>query len=296
VTIIMARRKRKQESLAPIAAEMVGSAPANTVIEPDNMVLVLPADDIEISSIVTKRLSSDNIEDVTEAMKYLSTLVFSAGNNNAAEGNRKTAFRRGAPLAVVQAMRRCANSVQIQNMGIRVLSSISNFEQDNFGPDIIALGGLECCLAAMKLHNINTNVQANGCVLIGNLWRSGTMKVSDEDGLKAVVKAMEQNKEMRMVQRSGCCALEAWLLAEEWVKRAVVGCIDRIIDAMNHHPDDSELQEYCCDYLTFVSKADQKYRGAILDAKIPVGEALRIYKDNAQVRVAARKAYKAIIA
>jgi hypothetical protein len=140
VNIIMASRKRKKATVAPVVAKLAESTPANIVNEADNTVLVLPADDIEISSIVAKRLSSDNTEDVTEAMESLKTLVM-------VEGNQKTAFRRGAPLAVVQAMRRYANSLQIQSLGLRVLSYIICFEHGNFGPDIIALGGLQCCIA-----------------------------------------------------------------------------------------------------------------------------------------------------
>jgi hypothetical protein len=125
-------------------------------------------------------------------------------------------------------------------------------------------------------------------------------KVVDEGGLKAVVKAMEENEENSEVQRWGCFAL-LHLLSEEsspWAKMAVdAGGIGLAIAAMNNRPDAATLQRYGCKFLCRLSKANkQNYRVAILDAKglIPVGEALRIHQNNKHVKQTAQDALAAI--
>jgi hypothetical protein len=77
------------------------------------IVLHAGGDKVEIASIVTKRLSSDDVEDVEEAMSSLFNLLHSIHNNNADE-NRKTAVRRGALLALVQALYRHGDSATIR--------------------------------------------------------------------------------------------------------------------------------------------------------------------------------------
>jgi hypothetical protein len=66
-------------------------------------------------------------------------------------------------------------------------------------PDIVAIGALTRCLEAMKRNNNtdDTILQARRCQLIGALWSFPNIrkKVVDEGGLKAVIKAMDTQKE-----------------------------------------------------------------------------------------------------
>jgi hypothetical protein len=70
------------------------------------------------------------------------------------------------------------------------------------------------------------------------------------------------------------------------------------IAAMNNHPDDADLHLYACEFLRRLAKAHEDYRGLMLQAKGlgPIGNALWVHKNNAPVKLAARKAFKVISA
>jgi hypothetical protein len=319
-------RKRKQEEEqeeeeVPVIADTVASLSLpNAVIAPpaaNNAVYdstaVVPApvpltDEQQITSIVTLLLSPDNaLEDVADAMQTLAELVCATTTQNFEE-NRKAAFRCAALLAVVQTMRRNINTPFIQTCGICVLSNIFCCKLGNFKPNVIAVGGLQACLEAMKRHDNGDvfGVQASGCGFIGHLWFVVHIrkKVVDEGGLKAVITAMGANKENKVVQRWGCFALNTLLRVESSWAGTLVNAkgIDLVIAAMNAHPNHADLQAKGCDFFILLSKAQYgagpDYRKLILDGKglIPVVEAQRIHRDNPTVMAAVRAAYAAISA
>jgi hypothetical protein len=111
---------------------------------------VPPTDEDTITSNVTKILSAKSHEQVPATM--LSLRVLLRPPNNKFLENRNAAFRRGAHLAVVHAMRQNANSDKIQEHGLGILASISCCKIGNIcpNPDIVALGGLDWCLGAMQ--------------------------------------------------------------------------------------------------------------------------------------------------
>jgi hypothetical protein len=88
-------RKRKQEQALHQGPPTIPDT-VESLSEPTNI-----PDEQEITWIVTKRLMSDDVEDVAEAMDALEKLVNSTPNKNADE-NRKT--------AVVHSMRRNISS------------------------------------------------------------------------------------------------------------------------------------------------------------------------------------------
>jgi hypothetical protein len=181
-----------------------------------------------INCIITKRLMlSKDEEDVIEAMNSLAEMM-RCQNDNYAE-NRKIAFRRGAHLAVVFAMRQNENSDDLQGYGLDVLTQFSccKIESTSIKPDILAVGGLKCCISAMGRHSNNANVQESGCRLINNLWNYLTStelrkKVVGQGGIKAVVNAMDNLERNGAVQRIGCKALYSLLRQDSSWSTAVV--------------------------------------------------------------------------
>jgi hypothetical protein len=77
----------------------------------------------KINSIVTKRLSSDDVEVVDEAMATLCDLLHSSKNN--VDENRKYAAFCGALGAILFAMLRNEHSVSILANGLMALANIS---------------------------------------------------------------------------------------------------------------------------------------------------------------------------
>jgi hypothetical protein len=313
----MSHKRKLEDDLGPNNVSSISENELNSdsAITAVATTVISRTDEEEINSIVTTRLSSDNVEDVVDAMNSLAKLLYSKENGNFAE-NRKLAFRRGAPITIVQAMSRRKNDdgasssvADIQSNGCLALARISccKFDNISIAQDIIAVGGLKGCLAAMEQrsddNNDNkksTNIQSYGCLLIHNLWicKDVRKNVVDEGGLKAVVNAMTDFDQDATVQRSGCFALKALLWEEHTWAEAVInaGCAGLVITAMNNHANDPELQVHGCEFLSRISKVSEDYRNMILKDKclVPIVEALRIHNDNNKVKVAAQHAMKTV--
>jgi hypothetical protein len=243
------RRKRKQDEFEEEAATVptettsgitVAVVAAAAAAAGDNATALPPLTDKEkINLIVTNRLWSDNVETVVYAMLSLTELVAETTDSVNHDENRKIAFRRGAPLAVVKAMKRHEASRDMQDVGCLVLAGVSTV--DDTQVDIIETGGLEVCLSAMDRHANDAGVQRSGCSLIGNLWwNSGVRQtVVDGGGLTKVLLALNTYKHHAHVQQCGCYAL-ASLGHESFAGGQMVvdaGGID--ITAMENHPHEA---------------------------------------------------------
>jgi hypothetical protein len=126
--------------------------------------------------------------------------------------------------------------------------------------------------------------------------------VVDQKGLKAVVTAMKNHKKNESVQLSGCRVLSRLILPDEaspttWAKAATdSGCIQLVITAMENHPNHAKIQVCGCMFFWRLSNAHDDYRNMVLDAEglVPVVQALRVHKDVAEIKFAARKAFDAV--
>jgi hypothetical protein len=199
--------------------------------------------------------------------------------NSSIDQNRKMALRRGAHVAVVYAMRRNLRNWPIQNDGLGIFVSLCRCKLDSSASssvtkhDIIAVGGLDCCLDAMREHFDVHHVQAIGCCLLANFWccRNSSCHSLDmqkkaaidkQGGLSAVIRAMEHHEFDVQVQYRACRALFVLLRKDEscstttTIARAVVdvGSIHLVVAAMNNHPDDATIQICACDFLTALAK------------------------------------------
>jgi hypothetical protein len=78
----------------------------------------------------------------------------------------------------------------------------------------------------------------------------------------------------------------------------LLGVSTGVIAAMDNHTNHSDIQPYGCWFLTRLLKANEDYRNKILDGEglVPVVEAQRVHKHDADVVQAAQKAHDAIIA
>jgi hypothetical protein len=305
--------QQEKEDLGPIATdtiERLSSQPAVTVavsaniaIDPrTDIAIARCTDEDAITANVTKILSANNHDEVAATMHSLEPLLRLPNNNFL--GNQKTAFRRGAHLAVVHAMRRNEKDALLQQYGLSILTNISCCHLDDIrtAQDIIAVGGLESCISSMGRHLGQAGLQEAGCLLLGNFWWIPDVrkKVADAGGVEAVINAMENHKTDTLVQRRGCTALKALLVDSRFAHQMAVdaGGVDRVISAMNAHPQDADLQLHGCACLSRLAKGHEDYRELILQTKGlgPVGEALRLHSGNAQVKLAARNALAAISA
>jgi hypothetical protein len=77
---------------------------------------------------------------------------------------------------------------------------------------------------------------------------------------------------------------------------AALSCMELVISAMEHHPHDATTQRTACNSLACFSKTHDDCRNMVLDADclVPVVWALRIHKDDAQVKLKAHMAIDTI--
>jgi hypothetical protein len=122
-----------------------------------------------------------------------------------ADENIKTAVCRGALLAIVQAVYRYGESVLTLSNGVACLSNISWCTIANYKPDIVKGETLKCIIWAMGRHLHDHHLLSVGIDVLGNLWSHPNHRkiILDQDGLKAVVNAMNNHQEDVGVQRSG---------------------------------------------------------------------------------------------
>jgi hypothetical protein len=251
-------------------------------------------DEDEITSIVTKRLWSNDMVEIFEPLKKLAQLLANTDNN------RVIAFRRGAVMASVQTMYRYEACAAIQCDELDALVGLSCCVITYFQWDIIQGRGIECCIWSMGKHKDQPTVQASGCLVIANLFLSPSLRKSivDDEGLKLVVYAMGNNQDDATVQQNGCRAFANLLLIESsWAKAAAdYGGIRRVMSAMNNHPFHAEIQKNGCYFLAHLSSAHQEYRSKVIEANgaASIAEALRIHIGNEQVMSAVRQALTAM--
>jgi hypothetical protein len=243
-------------------------------------------DSKKITWIDTERLWSDSSKDVASAIDALYNLVVENEPNHVE--NQNTAFRNGATLAVVKAMKRHGDSLAIQTNGCYLLGAFTfcKLDRGRVHQAIVEVGGLKACLFAMERYPNNLFVQAAGCHLIGNLWCCLDVRkdVVDGGGLTKVLQAMDKYKGEKCVQSWGCYALSS--LSSTRSKALVdAGCIEIVIPAMENHPDDAVLQMHACQFLSIIAKHHKDYRNRIIDAKglTAVAEARRVHKDKANL-------------
>lgn len=128
--------------------------------------VVLPRTDKEkINLIVTKKLWSDGADNVAEAMHSLVKLVEFSKSDLNNKANQKIAFDRGAPLALVRAMKRHVHSPEIQADGCFALGFITLCGHAEARQVIIDTGGIKACLRAMKRHSNHPRVQTSSRML-----------------------------------------------------------------------------------------------------------------------------------
>jgi hypothetical protein len=209
-------------------------------------------------------------------------------------------FVREALLTLVQAIKRHRQSASINCNGVATLANISCCLIDDYKPDINEGGCLKCAIWA-KRHVAHSPVQRDGCILlIGNLFTHPMLRqgIVDKGGHKAVINARKHCKQSALVQHHECRALNKLLHDESptWAK-AATDLSGPVISAMETHLNDFEIQYTACLFLTSLSNANDDYRNMVLDADglVPVVRALRVHKDNAPVKHAARMAFDAMI-
>jgi hypothetical protein len=278
-----------------------------------------------VAGIILKRLLSEECseEQASEAMESLAEMVSSS--NDKFDDHRQTALQLGAPLAIVQAMRRQTTatnfiesnsttltlSAKLQKDACATLAALCFHKLHDTRRHIIEIGGLDSCLEALQRFPDDVEVQVAGCNLIGSLWLRPDVRkqVVDQGGLQAVLQAMARHKKAELVQSVGCKALFTLLRLESsstvsggccsWDKKAVDdGCIRAVIAAMANHLGVADLQIAACQFLIILARRSDVYRNEIIQAKglVAAGEARRIHKDNARVVCVARNAISAIIA
>lgn len=188
-----------------------------------------------------KKVTSESASEVEDSLERLYELLDTDDNDKDLE-NIEIAFNYGA-LVICRAMEKYHLATDILINALGVLIRITYHDKQDINKSLINLGVIELCLKAMSKFPNHALVSSNGITLLGNLMVDDnlTKKVilrHQNDGLKAIVNAMNYHKNEPILQERGCFAL--CRCASSTVsdigasKVAEVGGIDAIISAMTH--------------------------------------------------------------
>jgi Armadillo/beta-catenin-like repeat len=133
-------------------------------------------------------------------------MLLHPGENGICEDNRKVAVREGASRAIVDAMILHEGLREVQFRGILCLTLIAECQIASILRNILENGGITTCIRAMARFPAYAELQAVGCFLIGIMWLH-------EEVRKAV--------------------------AEE-------GALPAVLNAMNNHKRNVDVQEIAC--------------------------------------------------
>lgn len=172
---------------------------------------------ISISTLVTEGLWDEDARVVEKALTQVADKSF---GNEHARAARISISLTGGLLAIVKALQRFAHDAMIQATGCRALQNLAL--DPNNKTAIVNAGGIPMIVQAMKAFPWHEGIQMCGCGTFQNLlWSWGNNNKNDNTNNNT----NHNNKRKRIYDAGG---------------------IPVIIQAMNQHPDATDLIDYAC--------------------------------------------------
>lgn len=151
--------------------------------------------------------------------------------------------------SVLSVMKEALDIAVVQVQGCRGMSVLG--EKDETREQILAKGGLDAVLAALRAHPSEAEVQAAGCTAIGNFaLGEGEATVRASGALAQVLEAMAALPAEAELQAKACRALGNCAFSPEGEADVLAkGGVAAVLAAMRAHPSDAAVQEEGCDAL-----------------------------------------------
>jgi hypothetical protein len=170
----------------------------------------------------------------------------------------------GGIEAVLSAMKRHVDMLVVQERGCYVLWQLSAAKQGcgvtrssgvaaDLSPDvkasIVAAGGIDAIVSAMRRHSDDAAVQEWACRALQRLAArnvANQVAIAAADGVVAVVDAMRRHTAVADVSEWGCAALRSLAYGHEGnqVAIAAVGGIETVASVMQRHADAAGVQQH----------------------------------------------------
>ena len=245
----------------------------------------VPSDEVELMSILTKRVWSEDAEDVEGALNALDNLLYDFQGQESNKKNCGTAFGLGAPLAVVRVLKQHVSNANIQKIGYEVLVSLSMQVLVGRKASLLKLVAIEHVVWALDHFGASPDVVSSTCSFIGNMITDDLDNdVIGAGDLRATIFALKKHPQDSSVQYRGCYALRQLVcVTGPWGALLVVDAsgIDVVISAMkNHTNDELVLDEGCMVLAELVELNLSDHRRRIIDAAglAVLAEVIRVHK------------------
>jgi hypothetical protein len=255
---------------------------------------------ISISTLITG-LWGENKEELIEAMTVLKHVLDSETQSpfDDNEENCTIAGILDAPRVVCQTMSRCEECFAIQYLGCQVLSLMS---MSGCEDKILAVGGLERAIGAIKYYPNSCEILESACQLIASLVsdKASMDIVVAGGGLDASILTMRQQPNNSRVQYHASHVLR--VLLEEGTTRAAMhivnaGGYEELISAMTIHACNKLIQLEGCMILGLLGELYHGCRHQIILAHglLALSEAIRIHGDDIGIASFAKMAITVLL-
>jgi hypothetical protein len=198
-------------------------------------------------TLITKDLLSDDAKVVIKALCAIWALCYNKDNPNEAKKSREAIHQVwGGHTQIVIAMQNHSKSKQLQAEGCRALQNPC-YEYDVIKQPIVAVGGIDVILAALKRYPTDPLVQSKGCGALTNLSskRENINELVEQGTIPTVIGAMKKFRNVARIQQNGCGFI--WNVAKQqehhnrfWES----GGISAVGAAVEKFPDDMSLRNY----------------------------------------------------
>ena len=215
---------------------------ANLVsLSSDNAVVAVNADAIDVIFNALQAFP-ENVSMFEEAMRCLTCL-------SVASEDAKGYLCTRVVLSFLANMH--SDSAFGQEMFVNLMGSIMT--RDGPQHTIIAHGGVDMLLSAMRAHPNDRRVQEAGCLAVRNLACHGDedMRIDFRETINCITQAMAKHESSESIQLNGCCTL--WNVASKGHLGEGVGfelsdkeMIQYIVKAMQTHMESASVLEMAC--------------------------------------------------
>mmetsp|Transcript_18639 Transcript_18639/g.22867 ORF Transcript_18639/g.22867 Transcript_18639/m.22867 type:complete len:1392 (+) Transcript_18639:345-4520(+) len=226
--------------------------------------------------IASNIVSNHNQEPLCVMMASLASDAYIRAENSMVEGVK----------AVITMMENCPTNANVQKMGCMALRNMS-MSENTLGSQTLLENVLQIIFVAMKSHEENAHVQAEGC---GAVWSISCYSRNGLDyinrSIRSIITAVQVHQDAQ-VEEQACGALWSLCVLDHRNKFLIrsMGGIEAIVCAMYICPDSLDFLENVCGLLSTLTEnvecANALYSQGIIDVML---ETMRNHANVASIQ------------
>lgn len=155
------------------------------------------------------------------------------------------------------------NGAYGQEMYIQLMASL--LTRKGLQHTVVARGGVDMLLAAMKAYPNDRKVQEAGCLALRNLaCHHDDLNIDFGEPISLIMQAMVTHESSEKVQLNGCCTL--WNLASIDTRSRDTDMIHCLVKAMQMHMESAAVLEMACGALCAKIKGSQEGKELVIQS------------------------------